>query len=442
MMEALRIALWRGWLHLTGPVPGHCATLERLRHGGLEAYRAERLTALLAHAGRAVPFYRQRLAEAGVLVDGRVRLDRFAAIPPLTRGELRARFDDLVAEGVDRARCRVNVTGGSTGEPVRVLEDAGADAWNVATKLLFDGWTGYRPGMRRAVLWTSLHEAPSRRLRPRVGRWLRGETWVDCLRLSDAELHAAAQSLADLRPRQILAFADRLHGIARLMAEGRVPVVMPDSLVVSSCPCTPRMRAVIERAFQAPLFDRYGSRELGAVAGERRPGGGLVVSAPTHIVEVLRPDGSPAPPGEVGELVVTLLTNHAMPLIRYRIGDRAAWALEADDPWPVLTRIAGRTSDTFTAMDGATVDSALFLYVLEERPWVARYRVTQETQARVLVEVVPASPPPPADLADIERRIQAVMGSACAVEIRMVEDIPVGRSGKFRYLVSRVAAGA
>ncbi|HYH18243.1 MAG TPA: hypothetical protein VD995_06460 [Azospirillum sp.] len=437
----MRIALWRGWLHLTGPVPGHLATLERLRRSGLEAFREERLAALLAHAGRAVPFYRRRLAEAGVLADGRVRPDRFAAIPPLTRGELRGRFDDLVAEGVDRGRCRVNTTGGSTGEPVRVLEDAEADAWNVAVKLLFDGWTGYRPGMRRAILWTSLHEAPSRRLRPRVGRWLRGETWVDCLRLSDAELRAAARTLADLRPRQILAFADRLHGIARLVETGRVPAARPDSLVVSSCPCTPRMRAVIERAFSAPLFDRYGSRELGAVAGERVPGGGLVV-APTHLVEVLRPDGTAAPPGEVGELVVTLLTNVAMPLIRYRIGDRAAWALGADDPWPVLTRIGGRTSDTFTAADGAAVDSALFLYALEERPWVARYRVTQEAVDRVLVEVVPASPPPPVDLADIERRIKAVMGATCAIEIRMVEDIPVSPSGKFRYLVSHVAARA
>jgi len=438
-MEALRIALWRGWLHLTGPVPGQLATLERLRLGGLAAYREERLAALLAHAGRAVPFYRQRLAEAGVLADGRVRLDRFAAIPPLTRAELRTRFDDLVADGVDRSRCRVNVTGGSTGEPVRVLEDAAADAWNIAVKLLFDGWTGYRPGMRRAVLWTSMHETPSQRLRPRVGRWLRGETWVDCLRLSDGELQAAARRMAELRPRQILAFADRLHGIARMMEAGRVPALTPDSLVVSSCPCTPRMRAAIEGAFHAPLFDRYGSRELGAVASERVAGGGLVVSAPTHLVEVLRPDGSPAPPGEVGELVVTLLTNRAMPLIRYRIGDRAAWAPGADDPWPVLTRIQGRTSDTFTATDGATVDGALFLYVLEERPWIARYRVTQEAVDRVLVEVVPASPPPPADLADVERRIKDVMGAACAVEIRTVDDIPVSPSGKFRYLVSRVA---
>jgi phenylacetate-CoA ligase len=434
MMEALRIAAWQGWLRLSGPVPGHLATLERLR-AGLGAYQEERLSALLAHAAARVPFYRSRLAEAGAVVDSRVRLERFTDIPPLTRAELRTHFAALTAEDADLRRCRINASGGSTGEPVRVLEDAGAHAWNAAAKLLFDGWSGYRPGMRRAVLWTSQHEVPSLRLRPKLGRWLRGERWVDVLRLHEEDLRAAAAALAAFRPRQILAFADRLYEIARLIETGRVPPIPVDSLMVSSCPCTPHMRAVIERAFAAPLYDRYGSRELGAVAGERTPGGGLLV-APTHLVEVLRPDGSPAPPGEVGELVVTHLVNRVLPLIRYRIGDRAAWRT-TDDPWPVLTRIEGRAGDVFRAMDGAAVDNALFLYALEERPWVARYRVVQDTPDHVLVEVVPASPPPPDDVEDVRRRIRAVLGDGCRVEVRMVEAIPLSPSGKLRTLVSQ-----
>ena len=39
-------------------------------------------------------------------------------------------------------------------------------------------------------------------------------------------------------------------------------------------------------------------------------------------IEILAVDGaSPLDPGEEGEIVVTNLTNYAMPLIRYRIGD-------------------------------------------------------------------------------------------------------------------------
>ena len=72
MMENLRISLWRAWLRLSGPVPDHLATLERLR-GGHGAWQEERLAALLAFAAERVPFYRARLA--GVVADGRVRLE-------------------------------------------------------------------------------------------------------------------------------------------------------------------------------------------------------------------------------------------------------------------------------------------------------------------------------------------------------------------------------
>ena len=80
------------------------------------------------------------------------------------------------------------------------------------------------------------------------------------------------------------------------------------------------IRQTIESVFQAPVFNRYGSREVGDIACECEAHSGLHVALPTQFVEILRPDGTAAGPGEIGEIVVTSLTNFAMPLIRYRIG--------------------------------------------------------------------------------------------------------------------------
>jgi len=54
---------------------------------------------------------------------------------------------------------------------------------------------------------------------------------------------------------------------------------------------------------------------------------------------------------------VTLLTNYAMPLIRYRIGDLASWAPEpcpCGRGWPLLQDVTGRSTSSFVAADGAS----------------------------------------------------------------------------------------
>ena len=66
------------------------------------------------------------------------------------------------------------------------------------------------------------------------------------------------------------------------------------------------------------------------------------------VTEILRPDGTPAPPGEMGEVVLTGLVNYAMPLIRYRVGDTARFATEScpcGRGMPVIEEIGGRLDD-------------------------------------------------------------------------------------------------
>ena len=60
--------------------------------------------------------------------------------------------------------------------------------------------------------------------------------------------------------------------------------------------------------------------------------------------------------GEVGEIVATGLLNDAMPLIRYRVGDYAAWAVNEKCPCgnsnPVIKNLEGRLDDYLLTSDG------------------------------------------------------------------------------------------
>jgi len=208
------------------------------------------------------------------------------------------------------------------------------------------------------------------------------------------------------------------------------------------------MRETIQRVFRAPVFNRYGSREVGDIACECEAHQGLHVCPVTHYVEILREDGTPARPGEVGEIVVTSLTNYAMPLIRYRIGDMGAWAekdCSCGRNWPLLKEVTGRVTDSFVSASGTRVHGEYFTHLLYFRDWVKKFQFLQESYTRIRLLIVPAVPPDQAkwiveqERADLEAKVQLVMGPECSLEIELVSDIPPSPSGKYRYTISKVS---
>jgi phenylacetate-CoA ligase len=90
-------------------------------------------------------------------------------------------------------------------------------------------------------------------------------------------------------------------------------------------PSSDAVRTRIAERFGIWPRDNYGLGEFygPGVAGECEVGGGLHVLSDTFIAEVIDPETQePALEGEMGELVLTSLHKDALPLLRYRTGDR------------------------------------------------------------------------------------------------------------------------
>ena len=107
-------------------------------------------------------------------------------------------------------------------------------------------------------------------------------------------------------------------------------------------------RRTIEEVFQCPVTNRYGCEEVSLIACECQRHDGLHVNADGIYLEVLRPDGTPCPPGEPGMIVVTDLVNRAMPIIRYQVGDMGVLSdrqCPCGRGLPLLEKIEGRMAD-------------------------------------------------------------------------------------------------
>jgi phenylacetate-CoA ligase len=417
------------------------------------AVQRGRLESLLRHAYQHVPYYREALGDVGVIdPDGKVELDRFTRIPLLDRETLRGNAEALRSTDLDERRWWENFSGGSTGEPVRFIQDRTYAEWSRTIKGLFDEWTGYQAGLGLIFLWGSERDllVGQELLRHRVGRWLRSELWQNAFQMDAQRMRTYLAQLNTFRPTQIRAYVEAIYELARFAEREGISIQPPGGIVTAAGTLFDPMRETIERVFRAPVYNNYGSREVGSIACECSHRRGLHIAIPTHYLEILRPDGSLAAPGEVGEVVVTSLSNYAMPLIRYRIGDVAAMAEEGcgcGRGWPCLREVVGRTADVFRRADGGIIVPQYLIGLIHgivDTSWIRKYQVIQEQLDLVrLLVVSPQSsergdPANQAAITELGRILRLALGEECQVRVEFVDEIPPTASGKYRYTISQV----
>jgi phenylacetate-CoA ligase len=454
MVNAVRRTLWRTRLWLRGSSLRHLSRLhadEFLSGEQVATIQRTRLEQLLRWASREVPYWSRELEKSHIVSrSGTVRLDGFSDLPLLGKSLIREHPADV------RAMTRLageyeNTSGGSTGEPVRCIQHREYEDWGTAVTQVFDEWSGYRSGDEKVILWGSERDLLSGRvpLKVRVSRQLRNEKWLNAFRMDERALSSYVQEINRRRPVQILAYVDAAVELARYVERNGLALRAPRSVMTSAGTLYPPMRALIEQSFRAPVFDRYGCREVGNIASECPAHAGLHISPHTQYVEVLRSDGSPAKPGEVGRLIITQLINRAMPFIRFEIGDLGIMA-DGECPcgrhWPRLERVTGRNTSVLRTPDGA-VDgiavTALFHYKDQARTQacrsLAKYQIYQPCLDEVILRVVIAD-----ELLWREERpvifgkLTQLLGPKVRLEVQEAADIPPTPSGKYVYIWSDV----
>ncbi len=411
------------------------------------------LNELLLHAVEHVPYYKNLFSKNLWDKDGLINMDAFKQLPVLEKSSLNQSFEQLKSNGSDRQTWKHNATGGSTGEPARFMQDINYAEWNAATKMFYDGWTGYELGCKKVVIWGAERDIKGGLLK-KFRQYLYNKMIINAYQLKSEEMLSYVRGLNRAKPTQVLGYASCLYDFARYIDQKKLTIYSPKAIMSSAEVLYPHMRELIERVFQAPVFNRYGSREMGDMACECTQHNGLHISMPTHYVEVIREDGKEALPGEMGHIVVTGLTNYAMPLIRYRTGDLGMWAENSCDcgcAWPLLQSIVGRAPDALSTAKGDRVHAYYFnqlFFVESEQIWIKKFQVVQEDYDQIYIYVTfhPEDKSTLADYAErtnaINVRIRKVMGEQCQISWVKVDEIPPAPSGKHCYVYSKVGVEA
>jgi phenylacetate-CoA ligase len=401
---------------------------DRLAPDALRALARHRLSRLLETAAH-THFYGDKLAAVGLDADSPLlQLDPQAVLSllaPVGKAELRAAGAATFDGRRIRPTWKSSSSSGSTGEPFRVYYEP--RAW-ATLKLLVKVRARMACGVGATDRIALLDAAPATE-RHRVGRLL--------ARISVLQPGAAiADVLASFAPSVVYGLPSvLLEATASLRQRGRRLAI--ERVFTSGELLRPAVRDAIAEAFGARVFDIYGSSETKEIAWEC-PEGGMHVNADVVHLEVLDDDGRPVPDGDEGNLVATSLVNHAMPLLRYRIGDRGSLLPQAcacGRSFPLLGVVTGRIADVLVLADGRRVSPYALTCALEREQSLLRYQVSQLGPARLRVRAIVG---PGASRVAVADRVRTLLQSEVApfieTEVEFVDQLPTGPRAKFRVV--------
>lgn len=406
----------------------------------LEALQLEKLRGMLMHAQRHVPYYRERFSRQGLRAEDILSLGDLRHFPFLTKPLIRENEEQLKSETAGRL-ARFN-TGGSSGEPLIFFIGRERVSHDVAAKWRATRWWGVDIGDPEIVVWGSPIELTTQdHLRQLRDRLLRTRL-LPAFEMSEDKLDGFVEAIVRTRPAMLFGYPSALSMIAR-HAEGRQRK-MSDLGVKVAFVTSERLydhqRDDIARVFACPVANGYGSRDAGFIA-HQCPAGGMHLTAEDVIVEIVDDKGNVQAPGVPGEIVVTHLATSDFPFIRYRTGDIAALGADACScgrGLPLLTEIQGRSTDFVVAANGTVMHGLALIYILRDLPAVGAFKIIQESLGLTRVQVVANKGLGAADQQAIRHGLQARLGKEVDIQIEQLAQIEPEKSGKHRYVVSRV----
>jgi phenylacetate-CoA ligase len=409
----------------------------------LNAMQAKRLQTFVEHLYINVEYYRSVMDQQGLTPADIQSVNDLSKLPFLTKALIQDNFQGLKSKTSGPVN-RFN-TGGSSGQPLVFLLGNERVSHDVAEKWRATRWWDVDIGDQETVAWGSPIELGSQdKVRLIRDKLFRSEL-IPAFDMTQDKLLGFIEKIRATKPKMLFGYPSVYDLIAKTASKHKIKL---DDLgikvaFVTSERLYPHQRENIEAVFGCPVANGYGGRDAGFIA-HQCPHGGMHLSYEDIIVEIVDTEGVTLPAGQPGEIVVTHLATGDFPFVRYKTGDIATMSdkkCACGRGLPMLEAIEGRTTDFVVAADGTIMHGLALIYILRDLDSIEAFKITQETLTECVVQIVPKHN----ELAmeqknDIVQAFKKRLGQEVDILIQEVTEIQPEKSGKYRFVVSKVAS--
>lgn len=419
IVDSLRVAYWLIRLNRS----------QRWPRTRIRQYQNDAVVKTLRHAADTVPYYRS----LGISAEEISSLDDIQKFPLITKQDVQNLGDELLSSEYRKSELKNSMTSGSSGEPSITYYDKNCwllNKYAQKTRRMLGNDVGL---FKRIVV---ISEQSPKQLR-QAERLVGSDLLFDQCTLSIHEPIAShIPTLLNVKVDALYAFPSYLaelinHCEAKNISLPRIPVVFTSSEVLQYA-----LRSRIETRLGSHVCDIYGSTEFKEIAWQCSYGTYHLNFESVYLESV---PSEPADNEDGTTILVTSLTNRAMPLIRYSIGDEFTLnsvACRCGRQSPSLSRINGRVVEMVRLSKHKRISPYLLTTIVESHPEISKYQIVQSTLDDVEVRYVSKKRGlSDADARSIQCALRKHLGDAMSIRIRAVSEIPRTASGKHRVFV-------
>lgn len=406
----------------------------------LEEYQKEQLILLIPHIYEAVPYYRKIMDKQKLTPKDIKIVDDLQKLPILTKDDLRTNFRDLISTKPN-SKLWEGHSSGTTGSPVDVLWDKNTIIAHNTAVWRHRKWAGFEFGQPYASLLGRVI-VPIKEKKPPFWRYNMpwNQLFLSSFHLEEKNLPYYFEAMKHYNIVALQAYPSTVFILARYLQQANEYFPLK-YIFTSSETLLDLQRQIIEERFKCEIYDCYGLAERVMYAGECPNHEGHHLYMEYGITEIVNDDNEVVNDGKHGKVIATGFNNYGMPLIRYEVGDIAAYKTDGCScgrGLPVLEAITTKAEDIVVTVDGKYISSSVLTHPFKPMHNVEKSQIIQESPDEILIKIVKRTNYTDNDTKHLLSEMHNRLGHAMRIRIQFVEDIPRSSNGKYRWVISKV----
>ncbi|WP_052659281.1 phenylacetate--CoA ligase family protein [Bacillus alveayuensis] len=356
----------------------------------LKSIQDKKLKQLIQHCYENVKYYRNYMDFHNLTPDDILKTEDLIKMPILTKSIIRKEKQKIIASNAESFQPEEKGTGGSTGEPLRYLLPKASHSLMWAN--IWRGWNaaGYQPGDRVAVLaGSSLLSGFN--FKRSAYYWLNNWLPLSSFNMDDNKMREYVNNIKKEKIQFLYAYASSAYELANFILKENLKGGFKLKGVITTAEVLfDHYREKIEEAFDCKVFNQYGANDGGVSAFECELHDGLHIGMERCIVEIVDDYGQPVEKGKEGKILLTDLSNYAMPFIRYEVGDLGAFSKSLCKCGRGLEKfeyIKGRQQEFVFSKNNQKIHGEFFSHLFRQSDLVEQFQVIQEHKGKIKILV-------------------------------------------------------